>query len=165
MVQWTYGIAKGRRTGGRTLYRRNSWYIHMHTSTHALGAGPRVVRGRYIRFNCSVSYSLHVQLGGSVTETPTGISAPPLRYRHIPLLGAPVSAHGRAVCHPIARVCVPLDAVVTRVTCTCPARRGCHSCDGEPRRCPAASKEEVSGSATSKHAHGRVVACRVCGSI
>jgi len=71
----------------------------------------------------------------SVTETPAGISAPPLRYRHIPLSGAPVSAHGRAACHPIARVCVPLDAAVTRVTCTCPARRGCHSCDVEPDTC------------------------------
>ena len=40
----------------------------------------------------------------------------------------------RAACHPIARVCVPLDAAVTRVTCTCPARRGCHSCDVEPSR-------------------------------
>ena len=69
-----------------------------------------------------------------VTETPAGISAAPLQYRHIPLTGAPVSAHGRAACHPMARVCVPLDAAVTRVTCTCPARRGparrgCHSCD------------------------------------
>jgi len=68
----------------------------------------------------------------NVTETPAGISTPPLRYRLIPLSGAPVSAHGRAACHPIARVCVPLAAAVTRVTCTCPARRGCHSCDGEP---------------------------------
>jgi len=72
-----------------------------------------------------------------VTETPAGISAAPFRYRHIPLTGAPVSAHGRVACHPIARVCVLLDAAVTRVTCTCPARRGparrgCHSCDVEP---------------------------------
>jgi len=88
---------------------------------------------RYTRFNCSVSYSLHVQLGGRVTEIPS-VSPRPLSGIHIPLSGAPVSAHGQAACHPIARVCVPLDAAVTRVTCTCPARRGparrgCHSCD------------------------------------
>jgi len=62
-----------------------------------------------------------------VTETPAGISAAPLRYRHNPLLGAPVSAHGRDACllHQRACVCDPRDAAVT-----CPARRGCHSCDG-----------------------------------
>jgi len=50
-----------------------------------------------------------------------GISEAPLRYPH-PVVGR-ARAHGRAACHPIARVCVPLDAAVTRVTCTCPARR------------------------------------------
>jgi len=65
----------------------------------------------------------------TVTETPAGISAAPLRYRHIPLLGAPVSAHGRDACLLHQRVCVcdPRDAAVT-----CPARRGCRSCDVEP---------------------------------
>ena len=72
--------------------------------------------------------------GDRVTETPS-VSPRPLSGIHIPLSGAPVSAYGRAAYHPTARVCVPLDAAVTRVTCTCPARRGparrgCHSCDG-----------------------------------
>ena len=53
-----------------------------------------------------------------VTETPAGISAAPLRYRHIPLLGEPVSAYGRDACLLHKRVRV------------CSARRGCHSCDG-----------------------------------
>jgi len=76
-------------------------------------------------------------IGLTVTETPAGISATPLRYSH-PVVGR-ARAHGRAACYHIARVCVPLDAAVTRVTCTCPAgrgparrgpaRRGCHSCD------------------------------------
>ena len=35
----------------------------------------------------------------SVTETPS-VSPRPLSGIHIPLLGAPVSAHGRAACHP-----------------------------------------------------------------
>ena len=71
---------------------------------------------------------LYIYIYLSVTETNAGISADPSVIR-IPLSGVPVSAHGRAACHPIARVCVPLDAAVTRVTWTCPARRGCHSCD------------------------------------
>jgi len=54
----------------------------------------------------------------AVTETPAGISAAPLRHRHIPLLGAPVSAHGRDACLLHQRVCVcdPRDAAVTPVT-------------------------------------------------
>jgi len=61
-----------------------------------------------------------------VRETPAGISASPLRYRHIPLLGAPESAHRRDACLLHQRVCVcdPRDAAVT-----CSARRSCHSCD------------------------------------
>ena len=103
-----------------------------------LGVTPNRRRGRLIG-GLSSKLATHRH---AVTETPADISAAPLRYRHIPLTGAPASAHGRAACHPIARVCVPLDAAVTRVTCTCPARRGparrgCHSCDaclvGSPR--------------------------------
>jgi len=74
-------------------------------------------------------HSLHVQLGGSVTETPAGISAAPLRYRHILLrvrqsarLDARPAATGALesawldACFLHQRVCVPLDAAVTPVT-------------------------------------------------
>jgi len=67
---------------------------------------------RYIRFNCSVSYSLHVHLEGSVTKTPAGISAAPLQYPH-PAVGR-ASVGARASCLPSER---------TRVRS---ARRGCH---------------------------------------
>jgi len=40
-----------------------------------------------------------------------GISEAPLRYPH-PVDGR-ARVHGRAACHHIARVCVPLDAAVT----------------------------------------------------
>ena len=64
-----------------------------------------------------------------VTETPAGISAPPLRYRHIPLrvrqsarLDARPAATGALesarldACFLHQRVWVPLDAAVTPVT-------------------------------------------------
>ena len=64
-----------------------------------------------------------------VTETPAGISAASLRYRHIPLWvrqGARLDARPAATgalesarldaCFLHQRVCVPLDAAVTPVT-------------------------------------------------
>ena len=64
-----------------------------------------------------------------VTETPAGISAAPLRYRHIPLSGAPgrqarrlTRSDGRARERQAGRL-LPAPA------CVCSARRGCHSCD------------------------------------
>jgi len=62
-------------------------------------------------------------------ETPAGISAAPLRYRHIPLSGAPgrqarrlTRSDGRARERQAGRL-LPAPA------CVCSARRGCHSCD------------------------------------
>ena len=56
----------------------------------------------YIRY-ISIDTSLYRDTEGAstlyVTETPS-VSPRPLSGIHIPLSGAPVSAHGRAACHP-----------------------------------------------------------------